>query len=430
MKKFYPNFYAMLLFLFCLCGSNDIVAQVSMTFENLTTSQNCNSTACNYTDPTPASSAHPLADVGGIPVSSPSSGAILGFSSSFQPTRTGSSSTGLNDGDFFGYATSVTINSNVGQNAVEGAQAFIAEDTDGEVSIIFDQVDLTGAVTPMFSMNYILDGTFENSDGADDSFSIDLVVTGCGAATTISLLNVTPSNRNTFTSQTWFPLSQNLTPYIGCQVQLIVKIDLNSSTEEVAIDNIVFSAGVALPVELISFTANPRKENIDLNWSTASEINNDKFEIEESQDGRDFQKIGEIKGNGTITNQQEYSFQVENPQNGISYFRLKQIDYDGRFEYSKVVSVNFKSNHDEVEVFYPNPSKSGMVSLNYASNQDNEIIVSVFDMSGKLITTRIKEVLTGSNNLSFDFSELNQGIYIVTFKDEKNPSHRKLIIQR
>ncbi|MFK7807456.1 MAG: T9SS type A sorting domain-containing protein [Saprospiraceae bacterium] len=430
------NFYLFIKttsLLFLLCGANALIAQVSMGFENLMTTQTCGSTTCNYTDPTSAASAHVLMDAGGIPVSSPSSGTTLGFTSSFEPTRTGGSTTGLNDGDFFGYAGSTTISNNLGQNAFQGSQAFIAEDTDGEVTITFDPVNLTGAVAPMFTMNYILDGGFEFSDGANDLFYIGLNITGCPSATTIDLLDANgtgaggSTNMNSITDQTWFPLSQDLSAHIGCQVELVVNVDLNASTEEVAIDNIAFSSG-ALPVELIDFIAKPIEESIRLNWSTASELNNDKFEIQESQDGRAFQKIGEIKGNGTDSKRQDYSFKVENPKNGISYYRLKQIDYDGKFEYSKTVSVRFATDQNDVEEFYPNPSKSGIVHLNYTAQKNDEIQISVFDLSGKLALSQIKAVTRGSNNLSFDFSELNQGIYMVTIETERKLVNRRLII--
>lgn len=167
-----------------------------------------------------------------------------------------------------------------------------------------------------------------------------------------------------------------------------------------------------------------------LYWKTASELNNEKFEIEESRDGREFQTIGEVEGNRTTSDQQEYSFEVENPRNGISYYRLKQIDFDGQFEYSEVISVNFKEENEDVGEFYPNPSKSGMVNLNYFTQNDDEITVSVFDMTGKLVVNQIQSIARGGNNLSFDFSELNTGIYIVKIGGEINPTHRKLIIER
>jgi hypothetical protein len=185
-----------------------------------------------------------------------------------------------------------------------------------------------------------------------------------------------------------------------------------------------------LPVELIQFKGYVLDESIILNWQTASELNNEMFEIEQSQNGLKFQKIGEVEGKGTTLEQQDYSFEVKKPRNGISYYRLKQIDFDGQFEYSKVISVNFKGENGNVGEFYPNPSKSGLVNLDYFTSKEYEITVSVFDMTGKLVVNQIQQVSNRDNNLSFDFSELNTGIYIVKIGDEINTTHQKLIIEK
>jgi hypothetical protein len=186
----------------------------------------------------------------------------------------------------------------------------------------------------------------------------------------------------------------------------------------------------ALPVELIAFSAKIKSSSIYLSWQTASELNNDKFEIEESRDGQEFKKTGEIKGKGTTVEKQDYSFKIQSPKNGISYYRLKQIDFDGQFEYSKVISVNFKGNSGTIGKLYPNPSKLGMVNLDYRSKKNEEIKVSVFDVTGKLMVSQIREISNGENKLSFDFSNLNTGIYIVKIGNERNSTHQKLIIEK
>lgn len=190
------------------------------------------------------------------------------------------------------------------------------------------------------------------------------------------------------------------------------------------------SCSAALPVELISFSGLQVEKGISLKWATASEVDNEKFELEASQDGREFQKIGEEKGRGTTVVQQNYSFDIENPRNGISYYRLKQIDFDGQFEYSQVISVDYKGENGEVGEFYPNPSKSGILNLDYSSRSDDEIIISVFDVTGKLVDNQTQQISKGSNNLSVDFSDLNTGIYIVKIGDERNFTHRKVLIEK
>lgn len=185
-----------------------------------------------------------------------------------------------------------------------------------------------------------------------------------------------------------------------------------------------------LPVELVGFKVEEKNKKAYLNWSTATEINNDRFEVEHSKDGEEWRKIGSISGNGNSVIVNNYGFIHEYPNYGINYYRLKQIDYDGQFEYSKVISVNLKGENGEVGEFYPNPSKSGLVNLDYHAQNDDEISVTVFDLTGKLMVNQIQYISRGDNNLSFDFSYLNTGLYIVKVGDERNPTHRKLIIEK
>jgi len=111
----------------------------------------------------------------------------------------------------------------------------------------------------------------------------------------------------------------------------------------------------SLPVELTSFQAALNQKTVRLNWQTASELNNAKFIIETSNEGELFSGIGEVQGAGTTLEKQSYQFTHHTPSAGINYYRLKQVDFDGTFEYSKVVAINAVGNNDIVA--YPNPAK-------------------------------------------------------------------------
>lgn len=182
------------------------------------------------------------------------------------------------------------------------------------------------------------------------------------------------------------------------------------------------------PVKLIDFKAKQKDENIQLHWSTSNEINNEKFEIEKSSNGKDFRKIGEVKGNGTSSIQQVYSFDVKNPQNGISYFRLKQIDFDGHSSFSNVINLDFRGKNESVEKLYPNPSKNGLVNLKYFAKSYDFVNVRVLDVSGKMVINKNQAITKGNNNLRFDFSELNPGIYVFRIGNDINSIQQKLII--
>ena len=186
----------------------------------------------------------------------------------------------------------------------------------------------------------------------------------------------------------------------------------------------------ALPVELTELAGTVLDKSILLNWRTLSEVNNEQFNIEESQDGRTFQKIGEVRSVGTSMGSQDYSFNVFDPRSGTSFYRLKQIDFDGQFIYSNVISLDFEREDFEVGQFYPNPSKSGIVNLEYSTQEEGSLTILVFDLTGKLVTERFKVVSVGSNNLIFDFSSLRTGAYIVKIGEQHAPLQRKLVIKR
>jgi len=97
-----------------------------------------------------------------------------------------------------------------------------------------------------------------------------------------------------------------------------------------------------LPVELINFEANKINGKVQLNWTTASENNNDQFIIEQSNDNLEYKEIGAVAGAGTSNTLNQYSFLHDQPFVGINYYRLKQLDLNGTFEYSNIISVRIK----------------------------------------------------------------------------------------
>lgn len=177
-----------------------------------------------------------------------------------------------------------------------------------------------------------------------------------------------------------------------------------------------------LPVKLIKFTANQVNEKVQLNWVTATEINNDHFEIERSNDGVHWQKIGitPTKGNGTnLNNYEEWDF---SPLPGSNIYRLKQVDIDGKFEYSNTVLVKF-SNTQSVNniIASPNPLTGSVVTLQV--NAIEKPIVSkilIYDVNGRVIKTQEWVLLKGTNKTTIpDFDRLSGGTYFISLRDEQ-----------
>nr|WP_262904856.1 T9SS type A sorting domain-containing protein [Hymenobacter pini] len=160
-----------------------------------------------------------------------------------------------------------------------------------------------------------------------------------------------------------------------------------------------------LPVTLVSFTAKAKGNQVALNWVTASELNNKQFEVQRSRDGRTFETILVKEGKGTTSTSSTYNEFDKKPLNGLSYYRLKQVDIDGSSSFSSAVTVNFL-NSGEVTM-YPNPVED-LLTIDLAGSASN-VTVTVTDMTGRVIST---QQLSADSKLNM--TSLQPGIYMVT----------------
>ena len=206
-------------------------------------------------------------------------------------------------------------------------------------------------------------------------------------------------------------------------------VEGESSSNGGAFNICAITGTLTLPVELTMFTAQANYANqITLNWRTDSESNNSHFIVEHSNNGIDFLEIGEVRGAGTTSITQLYNFLHEQPQ-AQNYYRLRQVDFDGQVKYTKIVGVALDGSDRPIGEFYPNPSETGMVNLNYHSIGDGELNISIFDLAGSLLLRQTKSVSEGVNTLSFDFSPLGSGIKTVKLEDIQHIYYRKLLIK-
>jgi hypothetical protein len=178
-----------------------------------------------------------------------------------------------------------------------------------------------------------------------------------------------------------------------------------------------------LPVDLISFDVKKFGSQVQLSWATASEINNDYFQVERSMDGVNFLAIGRVepKISGERTN--TYSFVDNNAVSGINYYRLRQVDIDGRFAFSGVRSIRFGSDKSSFIELAPNPA-STEVKISFESSSLNTTI-SVIDITGRIILSR--EVAAGNSVENLNISDLQSGVYIVRANNDLGSSVSTLI---
>jgi hypothetical protein len=163
-----------------------------------------------------------------------------------------------------------------------------------------------------------------------------------------------------------------------------------------------------LPVELSLFKAIYKFPFANLKWRTESELNNDRFEIEKSTDGVNWKFISSIKGKGTTSAANDYEFTDENIIDRITYYRLKQIDFDGKFSYSSIETV-IPSDNSNI-LFYPNPATNEIVIANVS---DKEFSYQLIDQLGRV-------VLKGKNRASsnvISIEQLDAGVYVLIVND-------------
>lgn len=186
-----------------------------------------------------------------------------------------------------------------------------------------------------------------------------------------------------------------------------------------------------LPVTFLMFTSNKTTEGNMLVWKTAHEENNAYFIIQRSYDGFDFEQVEIVKGAGTTNALTEYMYLDSSSSSLLTtYYRLKQVDFDGKFEYSNIVylrgdKVDFKDFY-----LYPNPLQSGE-TLHACLGDEDIIKVSIFDMSGNLIESFLKDDIYGNNNISFEENKLrlNKGFYIFEIQTIHNDYKQKLQVR-
>ena len=177
-----------------------------------------------------------------------------------------------------------------------------------------------------------------------------------------------------------------------------------------------------LPIRLLNFDAFVDEEIVQLNWKTAAEINNDYFVVERSLDGQNWEEVLNQSGAGNSSMIIEYDGIDVKPFVGVSYYRLKQIDFDGKFTYSKIKVIKLESNQSSQIKIYPNPS-SGQVTI-----QGSQFEIEGYrflNLLGNDITDQVKVIQSGERLIVLDISSLPSGVYLVKTKTQLNKVFKK-----
>ena len=273
-----------------------------------------------------------------------------------------------------------------------------------------------------FSFNYYFDW-FANPSG-----TITVAVTYDGGATSTPIYTQVDATANvgpivitgTFT-----------TPSSGSSnTQIEITFNGNSfNNDNIYWDNLCFS--YIVPVELTSFTAVSNGQDVEINWTTATETNNQGFEIERMVAGGSFENVGYVAGFGTTTEPKAYSFVDSKLETGNYTYRLKQIDFDGTFTYSNEVNADVEIPLEyALEQNYPNPFNPS-TTIKYSIAEEGFVKLAVYNMLGEEVVTIVNaSQKAGRYEVNFNATGLASGVYVYRIEAANFVSAKKLMLMK
>lgn len=179
-----------------------------------------------------------------------------------------------------------------------------------------------------------------------------------------------------------------------------------------------------LPVKLVSFEVNCNEGEIEIEWTTQSEINNDYFVVEKSYDAVSFFELVTIQGAGNSNNTNYYTANDPSPSSGVTYYRLKQVDFDGTTTYHEIASSSCNSNDFTVDQFVLN---NNTLKFNIVTTLDEKITIYFYDYRGRIISNKTMTIKDGKNSIKLSHLELSTGIYMLSIVGEYNTYATKLM---
>jgi len=227
--------------------------------------------------------------------------------------------------------------------------------------------------------------------------------------------------RSTNAGVTWTPIN---IPASGYQV-----ISIDSMTQFAAQGNGFYKldSPYFIPVELTSFTASLVNGTTTLSWITASELNNLGFDIEKSYDKEKYEKIGFVPGYGTTTESKSYNYSLSNLPSQKTYYRLKQVDFDGTFEYSSSVEVEGVTPSEFVlKQNYPNPFNPS-TKIGFTLPTESNVKISIYNLIGQKVAEVVNSKFNaGKHSVDFNASNLSSGIYFYKIEAGSFTSVKKM----
>lgn len=190
----------------------------------------------------------------------------------------------------------------------------------------------------------------------------------------------------------------------------------------------VFEMNLSLPVEFGTISADRVGGRVRVNWETHVESNNSHFMVERSSDAGTFEELGRVEGGDNSSSAKQYAFWDESPIDGLSYYRLKQVDHNGESHFSETVALNPKEDF-QILVAYPNPVAQGHeMRVGMDLFEEGTVTLRFYDLMGKIVWSQSREVVTGRQEFFIPTTEMSRGAYLLKVQGPRTSFERKVIV--
>ncbi len=254
-------------------------------------------------------------------------------------------------------------------------------------------------VEPGKTYRFQFTGRIQTAGGANPGTAGTANLTG----TILNGLDNAATSFTTLTTQS----SSNITligDYTVPAGQTSIKIRLAKTANIAYTDDVSLIDVATLPITLSSFNADVLNNGVSINWTTASETNNDKFTIYRSNSNGDFMQIGTVNGNGNSSTIKNYNFIDKNPTKGTNYYRLSQTDFNGLTEMFNPIAINYNFNTEKENLkIYSNQS---VTKLNISWAEEEFVLITIMDLSGKKLYSKSIKMINGDNSVSLNTESL------------------------
>jgi hypothetical protein len=298
-------------------------------------------------------------------------------------------------------------------NIALGVQPTSSDFTPGNITLKVE--NKTGSTFTTISISYVL--YVFNDEGRANSYNLSYSTDGTNFIDipAVDYTSTQASTGNNWSSAINRSISFNLTVADGGEVYLRWTgndVSGGGSRDEFALDDISVTGAISLPIELASFEAKPTDKTVELEWLVLSETDNDYMAIERSADGKHFTELGTIKGRGDSEEAYQYQFTDQAPMIGQSYYRIRQVDFDGTINYSELKAVTWKNKDLNIRVYPTHTADQLTVEMLQAISPQAK--VKIFTPAGQML--RELSLSTENSSQNIDLSNLSPGMYFLTLQ--------------